>query len=337
MSKPVFVGVDDGHYSIKLIGDNKEMITIPSRAAQGRQILSFNDDDDGFYETEGMQFTVNANLENYEDTRFMEYPKSNLNRVLIHAALLKAGYGGRNVSIATGLPVSYYYLRSGEKNEALIEGKVQSLYKPVKSSSRPTANIVSNIATTEAIAAYFDQLMDMDGNEVPDSDEFAQSTVGVIDVGGKTTDCAVLLPNESDGGVTVSSDRSGSNDMGVLVLNGAIESLLRSKFDLDNVPPRMVEAAIRTGKVKISGTAIDISDIVLGEKVKLTDKIMAGVRTKIGTGRDLEQILFVGGGSIVLRDQLQAHFPNARFPERPEFANARGMFKIAKYIFGSED
>jgi len=332
MSKPRFVGVDDGHYSIKVIGDNGEMITVPSRGLQGRHIISTGEDDGSFYLTEGTSYTVNEYLQNAEDTRFSDYPRSNLNRVLVHHALRLAGYGGKDVSIATGLPVSYYYLNSGEKNDPLISSKVQSLAKAVES-GKPTAKIVSNIVTTEAIAAYFDQLMDMEGQPSADHDELSEAMVGVIDVGGKTTDCAVVYP----GGMAVDSARSGSNDNGVLKLNSAVESKLRTTFDLDNVVPRMVESAIRHGKVKIAGEEKDVSAMVNEEKQKLADAIMAGVRTKIGNGKDLDFILFVGGGAIVLRDQLAKHYPHARFPDRPEFANARGMYKIAKYIFGSED
>lgn len=332
MSKPHFVGVDDGHYSIKLIGDNKEMITIPSRGLQGRHVIAVGDDDGSFYQTEGVAYTVNEYLQNAEDTRFADYPKSHLNRVLVHHALRLAGFGGKNVSIATGLPVSYYYLNSGDKNDILINAKVGSLNKPV-TSGKPTANIVSNMVTTEAIAAYFDQLMDMDGQPSADYQELSEAMVGVIDVGGKTTDCAVVYP----GGQAVDNARSGSNDNGVLKLNSAIDSKLRIAFELDNVVPRMIESAIRNGTVKIAGELQDVSAMVNEEKQKLADAIMSGVRTKIGSGKDLDFVLFVGGGAIVLRDQLASHYPHARFPDRPEFANARGMYKIAKYVFGSEE
>lgn len=330
--KPVFVGVDDGHYSIKLIGEGGKMITIPSRGKQGRHVITTGESDEGFYETDGEQYTVNQYLTEADDTRFNDYPKSGLNRALVHHALKLAGFDGANVSIATGLPVSHYYLASGEKNKALIEAKMASLQKPV-SSATGTATITHNIVTTEAIAAYFDQLMDMDGQPSDDYAELRESMVGVIDVGGRTTDCAVVYP----GGQSVDAARSGSNNSGVLKLNAAVESKLRTQFDLDNVTTRLIESAIRTGTVKIAGQQHDVSDLVLAEKEKLANEIMSGVRTKIGSGKDLDFVLFVGGGAIVLRDQLAKHFPNARFPEHPEFANARGMYKIAKYIFGSED
>ena len=39
-------------------------------------------------------------------------------------------------------------------------------------------------------------------------------------------------------------------------------------------------------------------------------------------------------GAIVLRDQLLKHYPHARVPDQPEFANARGMLKFAKHVVG---
>ncbi len=335
MSKPIYAGVDDGHYAIKVVTDAGGMFTIPSRGRSGRHLISWQEQEDncGFYVTEeGSVYTVNEYLQNYEDTRFKEYPKSALNRVLVNHALCQAGLGGKDVVIATGLPVSYYYLANGRRDEALITAKVANLAKAVTCGTKPVANIVRNMVATEAIAAYFDQLMDMDGNPTPQFDALGEAVVGVIDIGGKTTDCAVVYP----GGEQVDADRSGSSDTGVLLLNDAVESRLRSMYELDNVPPRMVEAAISKGIVKIAGEEQDVRDIVTAEKERLAEQIMSGVRTKIGNGKDLDFVLFVGGGAIVMRDQLSHHFPHYRFPERPEYANARGMYKIAKYILSDE-
>lgn len=330
---PMYAGVDDGHYSIKVFTESGKMVCIPSRAAMGRHLISWQGGDDenaGFYNTdEGMSYTVNEYLQKYEDTRFKDYPKSTLNRVLVHHALNKAGLGGKQVVIATGLPVSYYYFADGQKNETLITAKVDSLGKQVTSGTVPMSSIIRNFVATEAIAAYFDQLMDIEGNPTAEYEMFKNSTVGVIDIGGKTTDCAIIYP----GGSHVDASRSGSSDTGVLQLNDAVEARLRAKYDLDNVPPKMIEMAITSNEVKVAGEIHNVEDIVLYEKERLAEQIMIGVRTKIGSGKDLDIVLFVGGGAIVMRDQLSKHYPHSRFPEQPEFANARGMYKIAKYVF----
>ena len=333
MGKLSVVGVDDGHFAIKIVLENGTTFSVPSRARAGRHMIAWKGAEEGLYKTEeGLDYTVSEYLPNADDTRFKDYPRSPLNRVLVHHALRVAGFGGKDVSIATGLPVSYYYMADGRVNEALIAAKRENLRKGVTGGSEAMARIARNIVTTEAIAAYVDQLIGMDGAESEEYDTLNESVVGVIDIGGKTTDCAVIYP----GGQQVDTERSGSNDVGVLILYGALESRLRAQFDLDNVPLRMIQDAIKTGTVKIAGEIQDVRDVVLAEKERLAEQIMAGVRSKIGSGKDLDSVLFVGGGTIVMQAQLEKYFPHCRFVKQPEFANARGMFKIAKYVFGNE-
>jgi len=330
--KPHYVGVDDGHWGIKIYTEDGRMLTLPSRARSGRHVISISENDDSdFYSLEdGSTFTVNPYLPQFEDTRFKEYPKSGLNAVLVHHALYQAGFGGQNVAIETGLPVAHYYLADGAKDQVLIDAKRSSLKRLVtRGGGQPLANIVQAGVTTEAIAAYIDLLIDDDGNPSEHAEELQRSTSGFIDIGGRTTDSVVLLPGQQ-----VVTERSGSSDVGVLQLNEAVASKLRTKFDLDQVPPIMVEKAIREGIVRISGKDEPVGEMVRAEKEKLADQIMAAVRVKIGSGKDLEFVEFVGGGAIVMRDQLANYFPHARFPDHPEYANARGMMKIAKFIKG---
>jgi plasmid segregation protein ParM len=342
--KPTFAGVDDGHYAIKIITEDGGMFSVPSRAKEGRHLISLGSEDDGggFYTTnDGKTFTANEHLQQFQDTRSRDFPTSALNRVLVHHGLRQAALGDKDVVITTGLPFSYYYLANGEKNRQLISAKCENMRKPITCGSSPVATIVKNTVTTEAIAAYIDQLMDMQGKPTPKYGELRESMVGMIDIGGKTTDSVVILPAGvgPDGKQvvepTIDNQRSGSIDVGVLKLNDAVEAKLRSMFELDNCPPRMIEQAIRKGTVRIERQDKDVSDMVTHEKERLTEQIMAGVRAKFGSGKDLDWVFFVGGGAIVLRDQLEKYFANCEFPEYPEYANARGMFKIAKYVFGA--
>jgi plasmid segregation protein ParM len=332
--KATYIGVDDGHYGVKVVDEHGGMWTIASRAVSGKQLFSWQggqggDDIDGSIYTadEGAVFTVSEHLTKHDDTRYRDYPVSAHNRALVHHALRKAGYAGKRVSIATGLPVSYYYL-GGNQNDVLIAAKMANLQKGMRCDRGDCAKIVENVVTSEAIAAYFDQIIQMDGSPSAVFEEFIQHSVGVIDVGGKTTDCAVVLP----GGRNVDTDRSGSSDVGVLKLNDVVEARLRTQFEFDNVPTTLVERAIRTGVVRVAGKDESIKDFIDSAKETLAEAIMGNVRAKIGTGKDLSEVLFVGGGSIVMRDQITKYFPHARFPEHPEYANARGMLKIAKYV-----
>jgi plasmid segregation protein ParM len=322
------VGVDDGHARIKLVLPDGQTFVTASRGKQGRHLLSMDGGASvGLYSTDdGREYTVDQHLSDFEDTRTEEYPHSTLNRVLVHHGLHLAGLAGKEVAIATGLPVAYFYLPDGSKKADLIDAKRLSLSRTVFRGEE-AVTVRRNVVTTEAIAAYIDQMVDMEGNDTPLSDELSQQTVGVIDIGGRTTDCAVVLPGSS-----IEVKRSGSFDIGVLALNDIVSAHLRNKFRLSHLMAKAVEAAITTGQFKYFGKAEDVSAIVSGEKERLAQEILTAVRAKIGSGGDLDRVLIVGGGSIVLREQLMEAFPHCLIPEQPEFANARGMLKALRYF-----
>lgn len=325
-----YVGVDDGHYAIKIVTEQGQTFSIPSRAAHGRQIISLTSEDSSgaFYETEdGSVYTVSPYLEKYISTRTADYPTSSTNRVLVHDALRHAGYGGKEVIIATGLPVSHYYLED-MINQRLIDGKKANLMKPLSCSSGPLAKIVQNIVTTEAIAAYFDQIMDMNGKKTEKCNEILAAGAGVIDIGGRTTDCAVVYPR----GTQVDVSRSGSSDIGMLKLEERVKAYLRSKFELDNVPPILISRAISTDTVRISNQEHDISEKMSTIKREIWSDIYNSIMTRLGNGRDLEYLFIVGGGSLVLQEFIKNDFGHAIFPDEPAFSNARGMLKIVKYV-----
>lgn len=330
MAKPVYVGVDDGHSEIKLFTETGEYLSFPSRIKTSHEVISgVGEDTLGLYTTEeGNKFTVSIHLTSADDTRFDGYPTSEMNRVLVHHALLQAGFSGRDVIVATGLPVRHTYFTDGSKNSELITAKSINIAKGVSSANTPMAKILKNTVETEAIAAYVDQILDMDGSPSAQMDDFENEYVGVIDVGGRTTDCIVVYP----GGSGIDAARSGSADAGFLKIHETVASRLKLKFGLNHLAESIVDSAVRTGALRVAGQKHDVTDIVDAEKKVFAQEIAAFVRTKIGSGRDLNVLLLVGGGALAMREQLLEMFPHATIPKNPEFANARGMMKMAKYL-----
>ena len=328
-SNPVFVGVDDGHHTIKIATENGRLFRIPSRVTQGRKLIVIDQESpNSFFQTDdGLDYTVSENLETYIDTKTPDYPTSNANRVLVHAALRRAGFGGQEIHIATGLPVSYYYI-GDMVNSRLINAKRNSLMKTVTSSGKPLAKILSNRVTTEAIAAYFDQLMDLNGRCSEDFQVLTQAAAGVIDIGGRTTDCAVIFP----GGQEVDVSRSGSSNVGMLQLEERVRNFLHMQCDLDTVSPILVSQAIEAGKVVVANEEFDLRAQIHDYKRNLWAEICNAILSRIGNARDLTRLYIVGGGSLVLKDFILERFPHATFPENPAFANARGMLKIIKHF-----
>lgn len=329
------VGCDDGHFGVKLVTEGEDgtlvQTYVPSRVALGAQVISLNDAEDNLYETDnGQSYTVSETLPHI-DTRFSDYALSDINRVLVHHALLKAGLAGANVRIVTGLPMNDYFVGSkpnsdfiGRKVKSLMDSKVRNRNPSVK-----CASIIAHAVQPEAIAAFYDLLINAEGDVNAEIEELvANGAIGVIDIGGKTTDEAVIV----NGGKGIDPSRSGTAQIGALSLNVAVEQRLKSEFKVDQLSPVQVEKAVLTGNFRVFGKDNDCSAIINQEKSLLAEQIIAAAKRSMRDAADLEKVFFVGGGSLLLRAQLQDLYPHAVFVEDPQFANARGMFKIAKYI-----
>lgn len=324
---PTYVGVDDGFAMTKIVvlqkGQEPRTIAIPSRARSGMHgTTSIGGDDDvtgTCYETEGTMYTVEP-LFNSESAKFDEYPFSGMNRSIVNHALRLAGLGGADVRIATGLPIGTFY-KGGQADEGTIARKDASIrQKVITLDGKPTANIVDHQVFPEGLGAFIDYVMDDDGN-VRDLDE----SVGVIDIGGRTTDVAVVMP-----GRRIDHARCGSADVGALNVVEEVALALQKEFKVD-VPAGQVEQAIRTGKLKLWGKPVDIAAHVAVAAEKVVDGILREINRRLGNAVDLERVILVGGGAHVFKSVAEK-YKHIVVPQAPEFANARGFAKFMAYV-----
>ena len=76
--------------------------------------------------------------------------------------------------------------------------------------------------------------------------------------------------------------------------------------------------------------ALDLSEQVVKLKSKFVRSIVRTIQRTIGDIAGYERIIFTGGGSVVLHQQLDQAMPGATFLD--EYANARGMLKAMAFI-----
>ena len=329
--EPTIAAVDDGYGMIKVVTKDGKW-KIPSRARVGAHgvatigVKTANQAPDAAsldngYETEGTPYTVSADVEG-EGTRFNDYPVSGLNRVLVQHGLRLAGLSGKQVKIVTGLPVNDYF--SGDtRNVDKINRKIESLMKPVRALD-PTgkvATVVENHVCAEGVAAWIDRVLDNKGRQLVN---FAQPAA-VVDIGGRTTDCVLVLP-----GFKVDFARSGTGDIGVLRLYDSVKRRVHARHKVE-MPVVALEQAVITGQIMLWGKTHDVSDLVKEAKREVSEMILREVQRRIGDTYDLHEVLIVGGGAVLF-DNIRQAFPNANVPEDPEFANARGMLKYLMYV-----
>lgn len=323
-SDAVLVGVDDGYAAIKLSWfNNKGDIisqTIPSQVREGEfGVSDFEGSPSGFV-TDGISYTV-GDFKDGERTRFADFALSRLVRVLVHYALIEAGFAGKTVAIASGLPPRDYFLPGGrEKNDAFIKTKIEQMGRPVTRIGGGEVAVFSHhVVYSQAIGAVIDEIYDVANDAILP----LSGPIGVVDVGGRTTDIAVIVHNNRSLGIDHS--RSGSEDIGVLDTLGDIELSIRQHFRISNIPLGSLRKALETGTAKIWGKDEDVSAFVEAAKKKTAERIRRAVSGKFGDGSDLDRILFVGGGAHSFGRILG--YPNVTIPKDPEYSNSRGFLK----------
>lgn len=342
------IGQDDGHDTIKTCygwdaatkkfqyGYHK------SRAVQGlEQVMALGRHGTvgGAYETEGHQFTIadGQSLLRPLDTRVGNYALSPLNRILVNHSLAACGLADDPLYLVTGLPVDLYY-RDGAPDEEIIRLKVRNLATPVQrvGAGPGLARIVKQGVLSEATAAFYDALIHPDGSIDAEIESLiSRRPFGVVDMGGKTTDIVVV----SEAARSVYTSRSGTEEIGVLDLLDKVGERIKAEFKLNGNPPTPhVEEACRTKRYELFGEEKDVSHIVEAACRDYLGKVQNFVVSKIRDGSDLGAVLFVGGGTALIRsalglDVFASIYQGRRIiADEPEYANARGMWKYGMFV-----
>lgn len=275
------------------------------------------------------RFCVSGNLSNPTDTRAGTYPVSPANRCVVHHAMYAAGVTPDHydsINLAVTLPISAYF--SAER-EALIEKRKASLSMPVfreqgLSDIVKMLDVAAVHVLPEAIMAYFDHLIDDKGDLSADED----AVVAVVDVGGHTTDIAVVQP-----GGNISRDRSSSIPLGILKYIERVQELVLQSHKI-RITPKHVNTAIQNnGIVNIRGQREDLTSFLSSASEIIARELRAQVAQVLGDDTDVDCILYVGGGSKVLGRTLSQH-PNVVIPADPHYANARGALKYMTFVKG---
>jgi len=339
---PVIVAVDDGYAQTKLWNrgargaDEVTRSLLLTSVRQGSDTFSGLDGSAarGSYESEGQRFNASP-LVASENTRYDDFHVSALNRVAIHHALHESGFRGRTVDLICGLPLSSYY-SNGRRNVDFINKKKTNLMVPVRAlDAGPEDNVtISSVSVySQGICAWVDWAIDESLQFRPEATE-EDAPVGIIDIGGRTTDFAVVILDQ--GKPRIDHARSGSVNLGVLDVQRILEREITARFKgVEKLARKEYDRAVREGEMRIFGRKEDVSDLVDRGVREIGAQIERVVAGTIGSGADLGAVLFVGGGAQLFQKVSQI-YPHGIVQEDPEFSNARGMFKYAALQAGSQ-
>ncbi len=327
-ASPIQIGIDDGYAYTKLALPDGRLLATPSRAQIGPSKVSWlNHSERRIFEYRTDDTTYSVGDVDAAATRFEGYACSGMNRAIVQHALQQAGLGGCDIEAVSGLPVSAFYRRSGARRNGAITEKQHNLLQTVQPNGDTlSADIVFHQVIPEALAAWYDYvIVEKNGNAGLDQARVSVP-IAVVDIGGRTTDTVVVR----DQGILHQS--SGSFEFGLLDVKQALAESLQARFDLQQLADRPLIHAVQHKVVRLFGRDHDVSAEVAAAKRELVERLYAETRRQLGSGIELDRVLFVGGGAVALADHITDWFPNQFIAEQPAFANARGMRKYLQFV-----
>ena len=226
------------------------------------------------------------------------------------------------LQVVTGLPVAFY---DGDKkalrdrflgeHRASREGRRAQLFRV-----RDCRVIPQPFGALLAVA------LDEQGRIADNG--LATGAVGVVDVGGKTTNLLSVYR------LTEISRETSSVNVGAWDVVRAVQGYLADHCpDLELRDHQLVEAIIAR-QVRYYGEPVDLSGVVDAVLEPLADQVIAQATQLWNGGAALDAILVSGGGALLLGPHIRAHFPHARVVSEPVYANALGYWKLAQRLGG---
>lgn len=268
------------------------------------------------------QWTADENAVDAEDTRFDSFPYSTLNTVLTHHTLKTLTTQNsllvEEITLSTGLPLGHYFNNAGVNKQA-IQRKQESLLKTVKGSE---INLVCKQVCPEGLAGWVDARVNRNGQN-----KASQShAVAVADIGGRTTDICVVLPDYS-----LITEHTSTLNIGCLDIASEANRLISERYGVGTINLMAMYQVLETGRIDLGqGKVQDVSEETQQATKTIAGRITREIERRTGNVPHLEGFCYLGGGAEQLKSFIAGN--SVYIPERPTFANARGYLKIMQYM-----
>lgn len=256
-------------------------------------------------------------LKRREDRGWVE---SNEWRALFLAAVSELTSATRaELRIVTGLPVAFY------DDRAMVRDRLLGTHR-LRREDRHAQTV--DVTDCKVIPQPFGCLLTACLNNRGDITDktLATGSVGVIDVGGKTTN--LLSVNRlAEVGRETASVNVGAWD----AVRGLQRWLDTNTPDLELRDHQVIEAIIDR-RVNYYGEPQDLSEPVADVLAPMADQVLAQATQLWNGAAALDAILVSGGGALLLGPYITAHFRHARVVSEPVFANALGFWRFSERV-----
>lgn len=230
------------------------------------------------------------------DTTYRKVKKVNYLKLLFSILSISESEGAVNLML--GLPLSQYRndrenLKKLIENNSVLKGKY---------------NGINKFFVIEDVEVYPEGIASL---------PFGYEGV-IVDIGGLTTDCCMVTNINNKRSI----EKPISISKGTLNLYSDFINLINNKYGL-NLTNKDAERILRTG-LKIKGENQDISFAINIFKEYL-EKLITDLNLQYSL--ETNNIVFTGGGSLLLKKPILNRLPYAVLEEDAIFSNARGFYR----------
>jgi len=266
-------------------------------------------------------------LERFDAGKYTDSPEL---RAVTWALLAQLVNGGPNdLALIVALPVEVM-MASNVKDmfkglRAWLVGEHKFSYDGIE--SRVCVHDVRAMA--QPVGAFFDWALDLNGELAQNEDDFASSSIAVLDSGFNTLDLLVVQ------GGKIQKRFTGGDNLGVRVaaqdIANALDARYGIKWSLVEIDA-LIREYLDRGKVSriFAGQKADLTPIVKQALNSLATRTTDFVQETWGNAREFSHVLLAGGGALALDAAIRRHIPHAQMLENPVHANARGLAKYAQ-------
>lgn len=221
--------------------------------------------------------------------------------------------------IVTGLPVAFYGDKDKVRDRLLGEQRAQREGRRAQ-----TFRVIDARCIPQPFGALLAAALDDQGRIA--NRDMATGAIGVVDVGGKTTN--LLSVNR----LSEIGRETASVSVGAWDVARAVRAYLDDYCPDLELRDHQIMDAIIARQVKYYGELVDLGAVVDASLAPMAEQVIAEATQLWNGAAGLDAILITGGGAILLGPAIKAHFRHARVVGDPVFANVVGFWRLAQRL-----
>lgn len=320
------IGLDIGYSRVKAVGDNSRADFASIVGTPDRARFSLNGASEGLILEAPYQVLVGdvATVQSRHVTRRedRDWIESETYHALALAAMTELTTATHaELTIVSGLPVQFF-----ERDKGKLRDRLLGEHKVNRANRRGQSFTVSKaVVIPQGFGALCAVCLDDKGALV--RADLANGKVGLVDVGGKTTN--LLSVNRlAEVGRETASVNAGAWD----VVRAVQRHLADHCPDLE-LRDHEIIAAIQERQVKYFGEPVDLGDVIDEAIAPLADEVIAQATQLWNGAAGLDVILIAGGGAHLVGAHVRRHFQHAHVIDGdPVYSNALGYWRFAQRL-----